>query len=89
MLGETRGLSAVRDLGMPIAEFREYIASKFKDGMSWVNYGEWHLDHIKPLISFDLSKDDQVRIACHYSNMQPLWAAENQSKWCRYDEEKP
>lgn len=88
MLGETRGLSAVRDLGIPIAEFRQYLESKFTDGMSWDNYGEWHMDHIKPLILFDLSDDSQVKMACNYTNIQPLWAKDNHSKWCHYDERK-
>lgn len=81
MLGQTRGVSAVRDLGMSIADFREYIAARFHPGMCWENYGEWHLDHIKPLADFDLTDEAQARQACHYSNIQPLWAAENQRKW--------
>lgn len=80
MVGETRGLSGVRDLGISITEFRAYFASKFKEGMSWNNYGTWHIDHIIPLISFDLTKDDQVKKACHFTNLQPLWASENHSK---------
>ena len=80
MLGKTRGVSAVRDLGMSIPDFKHYLSSKFKDGMTWDNYGEWHLDHIRPLASFDLSDPEQAKAACHYSNMQPLWAKENHSK---------
>lgn len=80
MLGETRGFSAVRHLGISIPEFREFIESKFLNGMSWSNYGEWHLDHIVPLARFDLSKDDQVMIACNYKNIQPLWAEDNMKK---------
>jgi len=83
MLGKTKGVSAVQDLGMTVAEFRDYIAALFQPGMSWGNYGEWHLDHIKPLASFDLSDPLQARIACHYSNMQPLWAIDNQRKWAK------
>lgn len=82
MLGETRGVSAVRDLGMSIPMFRKYIESRFQPDMSWENYGKWHLDHIQPLASFDLTDADQARAACHYSNIQPLWAEENQRKWC-------
>lgn len=85
MLGETRSVSAVRDLGMSISEFRAYIESKFSTGMSWGNYGKWHLDHIKPLHSFLLTDDVQAKAASHYSNIQPLWASVNQSKWCKQD----
>lgn len=75
--------SAVRDLGCSIEEFRVYIAAKFRDGMSWDNYGEWHLDHIRPLVSFDLSDREQFLRAAHYTNMQPLWAHENRAKGAR------
>ena len=81
MLGETRGISAVRDLGISIAEFRVWIESKFSNGMSWENYGEWHLDHVKPLARFDLSVDSEVLQACNYKNIQPLWAEDNRAKW--------
>lgn len=84
VIGEFRAGSAVRDLGMPVGEFRAYIEKKFTEGMSWENYGEWHLDHIKPLKLFDLSEPNQFKLACHYSNIQPLWAKDNLSKWCHY-----
>ncbi len=50
--------------------------------MSWDNYGinGWELDHIYPLSRFDLSKESEQKIACHWSNQQPLWASENRSK---------
>lgn len=48
--------------------------------MTWENYGEWHLDHIKPLVSFDLTKRVQFLETCHYTNYQPLWAKDNLTK---------
>src|SRR2546421_9319002 len=50
-----RAGSAVRDLGCSIEFFKEYISGQFLFGMSWDNYGYWHLDHIRPLASFDLT----------------------------------
>ena len=74
--------SAVRDLGCTIEEFKKYIESKFQSGMTWENYGKggWHLDHIIPVSSFDLSDPAQFRECWHYTNYQPLWAADNLSK---------
>jgi hypothetical protein len=72
--------SAFHDLGCSIEEFKSYIASKFKDGMSWNNYGKWHLDHIIPLCKFDFSNRKDFLKAAHYTNYQPLWAEENLKK---------
>lgn len=70
--------SAVQDLGCSIPEFRMYVEQLWKSGMTWENYGsEWHLDHIKPLASFDLSDRAQFLEACNWKNLQPLWAMEN------------
>lgn len=67
-------------LGCSIDQFKVYIESKFTDGMSWDNYGEWHIDHITPCISFDLLDPKQQEICFHYTNLQPLWAIDNLKK---------
>lgn len=67
-------------VGCSIALLRSHIESQFKRGMSWANYGKWHVDHIIPCSSFDLSNPEQQRQCFHYSNLQPLWARENLSK---------
>lgn len=74
--------SAVRDLGCSIEELKSHLESKFHEGMSWDNYGKdgWHIDHIKPLASYDLSDPEEFKRACHYSNLQPLWAEDNLRK---------
>lgn len=72
--------SAIKDLGCSYSKFVSHIESKFKDGMSWKNYGKWHIDHIKPLKLFNLSNREEFLKACHYTNLQPLWASENCSK---------
>lgn len=69
--------SFVRDLGCTISELKFYLEGQFLPGMSWENYGEWHIDHIIPLSFFDLTDREQFLKACHYSNLQPLWAKEN------------
>lgn len=60
--------------------FKNYISSLFTKGMSWNNYGKWHIDHIKPCFTFDLSDSDQQRICFHYTNQRPLWAEDNLSR---------
>jgi hypothetical protein len=74
--------SAVKDLGCTIDELKKYLESKFQPGMTWDNWTKdgWHIDHIKPLASFDLSDRNQLLEACHYTNLQPLWAKDNLSK---------
>lgn len=69
--------SAIRNLGCSIGEFKFYLEGRFKDGMSWSNMGKWHIDHELPLALFDLSDPEQLKRACHYTNLQPLWAKEN------------
>ena len=54
-----------------------HIENQFTDGMTWENYGKWHLDHIIPCASFDLSKPKEQKKCFHYTNLQPLWAVDN------------
>ena len=65
-----------------VAELRDYLESKFQPGMTWDNWttNGWHIDHIKPLASFDLTDREQFLRACHYTNLQPLWAIDNLKK---------
>lgn len=72
-------------LGIEFQEFRLYIESQFVDGMSWDNYGEWHLDHRTP-ISWATTEEEAIKL-CHYTNYQPLWAFENISKGNKYKSE--
>jgi hypothetical protein len=74
--------SAVKDLGCSIFEFKLYIEKLFESGMNWENWSlnGWHIDHIKPLSSFDLTNREQLLQACHYTNLQPLWAVDNLKK---------
>jgi hypothetical protein len=69
-------------IGCSPEELRSYLESKFQSGMTWDNYGYngWHIDHIIPCASFDLSDPDQQRQCFHYTNLQPLWAADNLAK---------
>jgi hypothetical protein len=59
-------------LGYSALEFKGYIENLFTDGMSWGNYGEWHIDHIKQIISFH--QDTPANIVNALSNLRPMWA---------------
>jgi HNH endonuclease. len=58
--------------------------------MSWDNYGRdgWHIDHIRPCASFDLTDPEQQRQCFHYTNLQPLWAADNIRKGAKWQPPK-
>lgn len=73
-------------LGCSVAFLRGYLEGKFKDGMTWENHGEWHIDHIKPCASFNLLDEEEQKKCFHYTNLQPLWAADNLSKGYKYNE---
>lgn len=65
-------------LGVTYDIVKKHIEDQFVEGMTWENYGKWHIDHIVPLAS---AKDiDELIALCHYSNLQPLWAEENLEK---------
>lgn len=80
--------SAIRDLGCSINFFKGYIEAQWYanletgEKMTWDNYGlyGWHLDHRISLSSFDLTDREQFLKACHFSNLQPLWAKDNRRK---------
>jgi hypothetical protein len=65
-----------------------YNQKKTNKEMSWNNYGKWHVDHIIPLSSFDLTIVEKQFTACHFSNLQPLWAKDNLEKNNRLDWKK-
>jgi len=56
-----------------------HLENKFTDKMTWDNYGEWHVDHILPISSFDIKEigDGEFMKCWSLSNLQPLWGDEN------------
>lgn len=67
-----------RYLGCTYADAMRHIEKQFQRGMTWANHGKvWHIDHIVPLASFNLSNADHVLMCCHYTNLQPMWARDN------------
>ena len=78
--GNCKSARTVQLLGCSIEFLKDYLTKKFTTGMSFDNYGKWHIDHVNPCASFDLSKPCEQQKCFHYTNLQPLWANENQSK---------
>lgn len=75
-------------LGWTTQELIDHLESQFSDGMSWDNYGEWHIDHIIPLKAFEFSsmEDEAFKQAWALSNLQPLWARDNVRKGARIEQ---
>lgn len=71
-------------IGCNIQTLRTYLEQQFKEGMTWNNYGQWHIDHIKPCAKFDLTNLEEQKICFHYTNLQPLWAVDNIKKGAQY-----
>ena len=70
--------------GCTIAQLQDHIQKHFRPGMTWGNRSEWHVDHIRPCASFDLTDPMQQLQCFHYSNLQPLWAVDNLKKGAKY-----
>ncbi len=79
-------LLGIADKSDPIRFLWTYLEKKYKKGMTRKNYGEWHVDHIKPCASFDLTDTKQQMLCFHYTNLQPLWAKENLQKGKKYED---
>jgi hypothetical protein len=77
-----KALKTIELIGCTIEELRIHLEKSFKEGMSWDNYGEWHIDHVRPCASFpNLGTDKAEQQQCfHYTNLQALWAIENMRK---------
>ena len=69
-------------LGCTWEQFAKHLENQFDDRMTWDNKGRytWHIDHIVPLAAFDLSKDNEARVAANYMNHQPMWHDDNMAK---------
>ena len=65
-------------IGCTLEEFKLYLEAKFTEGMTWDNYGKWHIDHIIPMDSAN-TEEELIKL-CHYTNLQPLWAVDNMKK---------
>lgn len=83
--GHSKSAKTIEMLGYSVEELKTYLEDRFLPGMSWDNYchSGWHIDHIKPCASFDLTDPIQQLECFNYRNIQPLWAEENFKKGAR------
>lgn len=77
----------VEIVGCTLPNLRDHIARQFKPGMTWANWGEWEIDHRRPVCSFDPSDDEQMKECFHFTNLQPLWKHENMAKGSKWTPE--
>ena len=83
--GEFKCKSTIELLGCSAEYCWNHLEQQFKPGMTRDNYGLWHVDHILPCVSFDLSNPKQQKKCFHYTNLQPLWAVDNMKKGAKLD----
>jgi len=85
---KTKKASKTTDLlGCSIQQLKIYLSKQFLHGMTWENYGKWHIDHKRPCASFELSNPSEQKICFHFSNLQPLWAKDNLKKGASFQEQ--
>lgn len=80
LAGKTKSAPTLLLLGCPVEYLKNHLESLFQSGMSWDNYGDWHIDHIIPCAHFDLTEDEDQKRCFHWTNLQPLWAKDNREK---------
>ncbi len=76
--GFKKNTTSFKMIGCSPLELKEHLEKQFLKGMNWLNYGEWHIDHIIPLSRAESEKD--IFKLCNYQNLQPLWAEDNLKK---------
>lgn len=80
--GIVKGGHTFEMLGYTQDQLKSRLESQFTEGMTWENYGEWHVDHKRPISSFDFHshKDPEFQQCWALDNLQPMWGEENWSK---------
>lgn len=85
---KARSISSRKLLGCTGEQAYQYLVSLFTGGMTEEAFlnGEIHIDHIRPVASFDLTDPQQKKECFHYTNLQPLWAKDNLRKGSKWDD---
>lgn len=85
--GTKKADNTVELIGCSPRKLCEHLEQQFLPGMSWENRDLWHIDHKRPVSSFDLSNPEHQRVCFNWSNLQPLWAEQNLDKGDKYDQD--
>ena len=83
--GYVKSKRTVSLIGCPVEYLKHHLEEQFQEGMSWDNYGKWHVDHIRPCASFNFSNESEQLECFNYTNLQPLWAEDNMKKHDKYE----
>jgi hypothetical protein len=67
-------------IGCNAEDLKEHLQKQLKDNMTFENYGEWEIDHIKPISLFNLNNENELFECFNYTNLQPLWKLDNIKK---------
>ena len=81
----TKDSTTMALVGCDLNSFVDFMESQFEEWMSWENMGDWHVDHVRPCASFDLSVPEQQVVCFNWRNLQPLDGDENYEKRDCYD----
>jgi hypothetical protein len=74
-------------VGYTAEQLKCQLEKKFKPGMTWENYGKWHIDHKIPVSVFNFEKPEDMdfKKCWGLNNLQPMWAKENMVKHAKID----
>jgi len=74
-------------VGYSLEDLKNHLEKQFLHGMSWDNYGDWHVDHKIPLAvhHYETAEDIDFKRAWSLKNLQPMWAFDNLSKGARIE----
>ena len=68
-------------IGCDIIKLKDFILNSLKESMTLKNYGEWEIDHIKPVSKFNFNNRNELFECFNYTNLQPLWKSDNRKKY--------
>ena len=86
--GGVKSMQTRELVGCSLPELKVHLEQQFTEGMTWDNYGKWHVDHIIPCATFRPATEESMRKCFHFSNLQPLWALDNLRKGSRLPSSK-